>query len=90
MPGVVQQGAYVVGNLVSMRQTVATAVNILLPQARVVGKLYAVTDTLGVAGTDNFTIKDPVTGSTIYTLNANNASWGGYWDGIGWVTLFVR
>lgn len=87
-PFLFQHPAYTLGNIISMRQSVATAVAIHLPAVPAIGKLYLITDTLGVTSLDNFTVKD-ASGSTVYTMNSNGVSVGFYWDGTGWVTAFI-
>lgn len=80
-------GTTLTGNIISVRQTSATAITIYLPASPIKGKLYLITDTLGVCGSHNFAIHDHAN-NPITTMSTNGASVGLYHDGVGWVVAF--
>lgn len=92
------QKLFVAGQVISMRQSSPTAVNLFLPPNPAAGKLMTIVDTLNVSASHNFTVKtldgSLIMGSPTYVIGANAVgstfeAAGFLFDGIGWMLAFV-
>ncbi len=88
------QPAHTHGNIISMRQTTASAVNIYLPADPIVGKLYVVKDSLGVAAGTPFTLATRdgtlIDGAATLVLDAAEGCYGVLFDGDEWISLWLN